>query len=363
MRITTQKIVLDLDKPSKSVYCSERNPLIFDIETTGFSKEHAIIYMIGCIYKKNDFYEYCNILAHTPEEEREIINYFFDLIKNFDCIIHFNGNNFDIPFLLERAKMHKLNYSINHIESVDIYQLLRPFRKHLNLPNLRLDTIQEALGYNRQDIFTGGELIQVYYNYTISPQSSDYDILLLHNKEDVEGMIYLMPLIDIFLLIDKIITTKCSTVSSINIFNNKIHIVYTIPYKFYIDLTLSFNDANVSFISTDNTIEFIIPVQSTTKKMFFENHNDYVYIPDRDEAIHKSIARFMTSHKKVKANKKNCYVPNTGLFIPLFGKMDNKKIFKDSYNDKELFVALNEELDADFYIEQLINFLSFCKGL
>lgn len=363
MLITTQKIFTLLDDISNSKYLSNKKFMIFDIETTGFSREYAIIYMIGCIYKKNDHYEYFNMFAQNPEEECELINQFFQKLEEFQCIIHFNGNKFDIPFLQERAKRYNIKDEISCMESIDIYELIRPFRNSLEFPNLKLDTLQQALGYSRDDLYTGGDLIQVYNNYTQRPRKKDYQQLLLHNKEDVEGMIYLLPLIDTVQLIDKIITKRSFQLKSVDEKKGAIHVKYDGLQYISLNLTFFMGNIKLIFSKTKQNIEFIIPIFNDEKKLFFSNHKDYVYISERDEVVHQSIARFMKGYKKTAATKRNCYTLHRDVFIPVIESNEGMKIFKDDYKDKNKYIIFNQELDEQFYAKQLVAFLKQIKGI
>lgn len=368
MRITTKDTSQELDNISKLTYLSNKNFLIFDIETTGFSREYEIIYMIGCIYNTDKGYEYCNIFAETPSEEYELISYFFKILKNIDCVVHFNGNRFDIPFLRARASYHAIKDQISHIESIDIYDLLRPFRKSLDLPNLKLDTIQDHLGYKRKDTYTGGDLIQVYKNYVRKPYEPYYELLLLHNREDVEGMINLLSIIDIMNLIDQIMHNQSVEVLEVLQTEKHIKILYQMPSKVLIDFKL-FSSCNAQIILSAHSdqAKFILPLHEDEKRFFFENYKDYMYIPDEDKVMHKSIASFIPSHKKQKVSKRDCYIAHEGIFMPLFYfdfKSSSKlKIFKDHLRSKESYILASSELDNEFYKGQVSGFLIKCKGL
>ena len=361
MHTTTKKIESKLANLSSSSYLLNRDFLIFDIETTGFSREYDFIYMIGCIYKKDHGYEYCNLFANSPSDECEIILTFFKMLKDFDCLIHFNGNRFDIPFLLARATKHNIANQLSHMESIDIYDLLRPFRKYLDFPNLKLDTIQNQLGYLRKDTYTGGDLIQVYQNYVRKPYQPYYDLLLLHNKEDVEGMIHLLPFIDIFILIDHLILKEDFKFLTIEQGDNSLKILYSLPYKADMSLQLSYGGSLFKLISASDVASLTLPLCQDKKKLFFDNYKDYMYLPEKDEVVHKSIAAFIPADKKIKAKKSNCYISHTGDFIPIFSLKDITRPFTDDFKSKDYYTVLEPTLDTNFFNNQLIGFLKTCK--
>lgn len=367
MRITTKDLTDKLDKTPNLAHLQAKNYLIFDIETTGFSREYEIIYMVGCICKTEEDFKYYNIFAETPDQEAEVIQYFFGLLENMDCIIHFNGNRFDIPFLLARASKYNITDLISPIQSIDIYDLLRPFRKSLDFPNLKLDTIQAELGYKREDEYTGGDLIQIYHNYTKRPFEPYYDLLALHNKEDVEGMINLLAIIEMTDIISNI--TCHQEISFLSTTSNKGHltVLYELSNKALMDLKLTLTcQSQLVFEKDSNKATLHLPITMEKKRYFFDNYKDYMYIIETDEVMHKSIASFVAGDQKRRAKKSECYVEHTGLFIPIFfsdlKELEGLRFFKDDIRSKKQFVISSLDLDKVFYNRQIQGFLKMAKG-
>ncbi len=368
MRITTKNLTTELDNLPNSTYLLDKNHLIFDIETTGFSRAFDIIYMVGCICKTDTEYKYVNIFAEDPSQEAELIHYFFDLLENMECVIHFNGNRFDIPFLLARANKYNITDQISHLESIDIYDLLRPFRKSLNFPNLKLDTIQAHLGYKRKDMYTGGNLIPIYHNYVEKPYEPYYQLLALHNTEDVEGMINLLPIIDMIQVIDYMINNKNIDFANATQDKNEISVIYELPSKASMNFSLrSPCHTQIVFTEGTNKIQLKLPISEDEKLFFFDNYKDYMYLIETDEIMHKSVANFVPREQKRKAKKSECYVSQDGLFIKAFFSITESeahlRLFKDELRSKTQFVMAGPELDGDFYKNQVQGFLKTAKGI
>ncbi len=368
MRIITKDLTDQLDKIPNLAYLQGKNYLIFDIETTGFSREYEIIYMVGCICKTEEDFKYYNIFAQTPNAEADVIQYFFGLLENMDHIIHFNGNRFDIPFLLARAEKHNIKDLISHIKSIDIYDLLRPFRKNLDFPNLKLDTIQAELGYRRRDEYTGGDLIQIYHNYCQRPYEPYYNLLALHNKEDVEGMINLLPIIDMVYTINTIISGQ--GINFLSATNNKDHI--TVLYTLAIDALMDFKltmtcQSQLVFEKDSNKATLHLPVFMDEKRYFLDNYKDYMYVIENNEVMHKTVANFIPKDQKRKAKKSECYIRHTGSFIPIFfshlKEGQDLKLFKDDIRSNKYFAIHSLELDKYFYMKQIQGFLEMAKGI
>jgi hypothetical protein len=72
--------------------------MIFDIETTGLEKEKARITCISCYNEETN-----EITTFIDEKEKNIIENFFIHIFGEEVIYSFNGDLFDIPFIIYRA--------------------------------------------------------------------------------------------------------------------------------------------------------------------------------------------------------------------------------------------------------------------
>ena len=115
--------------------------LFLDIETTGFTAKSSSLYMIGIAYWEEEKWYVKQWFANTYEEEAEIISAFFHFTRNFTHLIHFNGNNFDLPFILQKCKQYDLPYQFNNLEGIDIYRRVAPYKSFLRLPNCKQKTL------------------------------------------------------------------------------------------------------------------------------------------------------------------------------------------------------------------------------
>ena len=77
--------------------------LFFDIETTGFSGDTSSLYLIGCACYRENRWQLFQWFADTREAEPELLHAFFSFLQNFSVLVHFNGDGFDIPYLLKRC--------------------------------------------------------------------------------------------------------------------------------------------------------------------------------------------------------------------------------------------------------------------
>ena len=110
-------------------------------------------------------------------------------------MIHYNGNGFDIPYLLQKCSHYNLPYNFDSVESIDLYKILSPFKALLKLENLKQKTVEAYLDIAREDLYHGGELISVYLNYLKEPEDEAKKLLLLHNHDDIDGLLRLAPML------------------------------------------------------------------------------------------------------------------------------------------------------------------------
>lgn len=193
MEIITNKIEMkkDLNK-----YFKTDNICFLDIETLGFSRQHHNIYLIGLVYysAKEKSWVIDQLFINSLDKEKELLLYLNDILDDFDLIVTYNGDSFDIPFIRERYKKYKIKNNIEDIKTYDIYREIRKNGKYLGLENLKLKTIERYLGIYRQDEFTGGDCIDIYLEYVDTGDKKLKEFVLMHNYED---LYYLTDILDI----------------------------------------------------------------------------------------------------------------------------------------------------------------------
>lgn len=337
--------------------------LFFDIETTGLSPKLHQIYLIGVCYVCDGSWVLKQWFAESAEEEKEILLHFLAFCGNYDTIIHFNGDTFDLPFVKLRAEKYELPWKFHIPNSLDLLKHTRPLKKALRLPDCRQKTLEWAFGIGREDLYNGGELIAQYETYTKTKEPELYRNLILHNEEDIQN---LPSLIDVLLFEDlnkAHFTLDRIREESYFSYQAKLDGLTEPDQKellieFHLDdLTLpAFYQASDDLYRLEirrNRGVLRLSVFSETLKLFFPNTSDYYYLPAEDRAIHKSVAAFVDKSAKKKATKKNCYQPYTGEFIPAPGfEGDDFHIFRKDYKTEPAFLLRK---DADFSRDAFLN--------
>ena len=157
--------------------------LFFDIETTGLSPKNASIYLIGVAFLQDKKWTLQQWFAENTAEEEAILDAFLKFAAPYRKLVHFNGTTFDVPFVQAKCKKYGLDSPFPQMEQTDIYRQISPLKNLLKLPNCKQKTLEEYLGLNREDPFTGGQLIELYKVYRQERDHRLLEVLLLHNAE------------------------------------------------------------------------------------------------------------------------------------------------------------------------------------
>lgn len=174
-----------------------QNMCFFDIETTGLSKKFHNIYLIGLLYYNFDKENWMltQFFADSLNEEKDLLIEFKETIKQFNIIVSYNGDNFDIPFV--KHKMDKYNIEIDEINSFDLYKFIRKNKFIMHLPDLKLKTVERFLGINRKDTLSGKECINIYKNFLLTNRKDLLNQVLQHNYDDLQYMPSLLKITNI----------------------------------------------------------------------------------------------------------------------------------------------------------------------
>ena len=322
--------------------------LFFDIETTGFTARSSNVYMIGCLGIENGEWTASQFFAETYSDEKEIISEFFDLAESYSCLIHFNGNNFDIPFIEAKCKEYGLDRSFNRLKGIDIYKRIARYKGFMNLENCKQKTVERFLKIDRKDKYSGGDLIGIYHNYVSAPNDELKQLLILHNFEDLKGMLKILPILSITdLFTEKLRVTKVSA-NTYKDAHGEEHseLLMTIDLPSPFPVAFSSQYEQCYFAASKNEAVIRVPIYDCELKYFYANYKDYYYLPDEDVALHKSVASFVDKNHREQAKAANCYTRKTSRFLPEWDALVTP-FFKREYTSRELFFELTDERRTD----------------
>ena len=332
--------------------CDPSGLLFFDIETTGFTARSSYLYLIGAVSYQKTGWMITQWFAENYGEEEEILRLFLDFSSHYSQVIHFNGERFDLPYLEEKAKNYGLVNTLSGLVSRDLFRLIRPLRPILQLNALNQKSLEEYLGLYRQDPFNGGELIDVYHQYVSSHKEDLLQTLLLHNYDDLYGMLSILPMLCYLPLLE-----GGYAVTSAQEDGDAIMIRALLPAPVPVAFSLQ---EECFYLSCQNR-SLAMRISGTRKpqKHFFSDYQNYYYLPLEDTAIHKSVATYVDKEFRQPAKASTCYCKKKGFFLPQYDALFSP-IFKEDYRSKIFYFACKDTFLQDKpalhdYMEHLLD--------
>ncbi|MCF0143160.1 MAG: ribonuclease H-like domain-containing protein [Parasporobacterium sp.] len=287
---------------------TEENILFFDIETTGLKKETSLTYLIGCGYFKNGVFNIIQWLTERAMDEEEVLQGFAEFAAGFDTLVHFNGDGFDIPFIAWKMDYYGIKFDFGRFRSIDIYKRTKPVKHLLNLESLSQKSIENFLQIERDDLLNGGLLIPVYFDYERTGSYEAERLLLLHNYDDIQGMVKLLPVLSYSDLLEGRFTfTGCEEALGYLILN----------YETDNAMPVSFEKAAEDHVicGDGRYLQISIQIFEGTACHPIEDYRNYYYLPAEDKIIHKDVAEFIPRDRREKATKKNCFIKKDSRFL------------------------------------------------
>lgn len=322
--------------------------VFFDIETTGFSAASSTLYLIGCAYYESNAFRTIQWFAEEADDEERILIHFFEFIARFQYILHYNGAHFDIPYIMKKVQNYGLDCSFDALESIDIYKMIVPYKQFLALENLKQKSIETFLQVQRTDHYDGGQLISVYHDYLKSKTEFNRELLLLHNADDLAGMLMILPVLAYYDLFHKPFTIQDAVLNEYTDFDghtqNELLISCTTDVS--IPRPITCKKDGCTLICQRSSLRFRIPIYERELKYFYPNPKDYYYLPDEDVAIHKSVATYVAPSHRVNATLSTCYTKKKNRYLPQWDAVF-EPAFMDNYRDKQQFFAFDESILTD----------------
>lgn len=336
-----------LQYPLENV-CDIDKCLFIDIETTGFTAKSSNLYLIGCVYFKEGTFNTIQFFADKYSDEKELLEEFFSFASDYNFLIHFNGNNFDIPYIENKARELGIDNSLKEYNGIDIYKRVAPYKDFLKLENCKLKSIEKFLKIDRDDKYSGGDLIGIYHSYVDNNNEEALNLLLLHNFDDIQGMLNILPILSYVDMFNTPLTvTKVSASYFTDIFGNeRSELLMAFDTPVILPIPVSFSKEGLYFAGGGNQAMIKVPLYEEEMKYFYAGYKDYYYLPVEDVALHKSVAAFVDKEHREPCKASNCYTKKTSKFLPEWDAMINP-FFKRNYESKNLYWELTEERRTD----------------
>ena len=298
--------------------CPKEKILFLDIETTGLSPRSSYIYMIGAAHYTEasglepEGYTITQWLAENAADEKEILVDFLSEVKNYEMLIHFNGNTFDLPFIQARCEANGLEFNYSEFKGIDIYRRIQPFKNILRLGSCKQKAVEEYLGIDREDVTGMLSILPILaYSDFLSGDNIKVGKVQINTYKDVNGLKSRELLINL-------------TLSS------------PLPKP------LSYNANECILTARGSEASLKVPVYDEEMKYFYEGYKDYYYLPEEDMAVHKSVSIYVDKEFRTQATAATCYTRKKSSYLPEWGPLFNP-FFKRDYETKSMFFELNDE--------------------
>lgn len=326
---------------------------LFDIETTGFSPKHTNLYLIGLAWREGENVQIEQLLADDVLEEKALLDAFLDRLTAIDTLLTYNGSGFDLPYLKEKLRQQNLPDPFDRFAYIDLYQELSGLKGVLGLPNLKQKSVETFLSIERKDEYSGGDLIPVYRHYSATKDSLPEELLLLHNFEDVRGMLDLIPMRAYPSLFNgDFIVTDAS------IQGDELHLMLTLTTPLPRPLTLTALPYRLR--AEGDSAKLSVQIEETELKYFFPEPKDYYYLPEEDLAIHKSVSSYVEKSHRKQATKATCYTRKAGRFLPQPIELFTP-VFRKGYKEHAQFFLVPEKLEASAFQSYATSVLDWVK--
>lgn len=352
--------------------CIPKQTLFIDIETTGLSARSSNLYMIGCIYyeayEEPAVWRSIQWMAANYEDEANLLAEFAAFAKPYRYLIHFNGNQFDIPYLKDKMEQYDISFNFDNLEGIDLYKRISPYKTFLKLPNCRQKTIENLLSsIVREDQYTGSELIDIYHEYVLSHDEQKERLLFLHNEEDIKGMLEIISILsipDLFHLPVRVSKVQANYFKDVRQKQcSEIIMNIKLPSPLPVELSYSANDCYFSGCGNEGKLR--IPIFEGELKYFYSNYKEYYYLPQEDVAIHKSVAASVDREYRKQATARTCYTRKVSSYLPQWEVLFTP-FFKKDYNDKSLYFELTDEFktkrdDFNLYAHHILEMMALYR--
>ena len=361
---------------------SLEDTLLYDIETTGLNPKSSQLYLLGILLFHKENIELIQYFAESVLDEEEILEQFFQLCKAKKVLISFNGEGFDNRFVESMAKSYgKLPLHLN-LKQLDLFKLIRKRKKFYGLESCSLKSCERFLGIHREDRCSGGELISVYQDYLQNKNSEKKNLLLLHNREDIQNL----PALFSFLAYENIFQgnvhfqraehlvrdemkekndnhqkDKSLQIKDLELeerqnsrTSEKLCLRFSLPSSVPVPLTLT--PKNFLLEIKETSLCLTVPLYQGELCYFFKDYKDYEFIPSEDRAVHKSLSAMYPKEMREKAKASTAYQKMKTSFLPVF--QEGEKVFKKTYQDKQCFIPFKENtFESINPVEYLLSFL------
>ena len=276
------------------------SPVFLDIETTGLSRSAAELYLIGAVIPEGNSWMLYQWMAEHSSEEPSLLRAFSEKLKNCTCLISYNGDRFDLPFLETKAASYGLSSLSEGKESLDLYLLLKPLQKLLKLERMKQPYLEEFLDIKNRVYSDGKECISLYRKFLKTRDTLLADTVTGHNLEDLLGLGRISEMTAYLAFTEGICHAADASVEDG-------HLLMTLSLPHSLPACFSCGTKDFYLTGEDRQARLIVHSADGRFRIYYSNYKDYYYMASEDTAIPKALGACMDKKLLSSATRDTCY--------------------------------------------------------
>jgi uncharacterized protein YprB with RNaseH-like and TPR domain len=169
-----------------------RHSLFFDTETTGLAGgSGTYIFLAGFGYFKNNKFIIKQFFLRDFPDEPATLQAIHELLKQFNCIVSFNGKSFDLPLLQTRFIYHRIKSELIDPPHLDLLHAARRIWKR-RLRDCSLGNLEyEIINVRRDNDIPSYLIPHLYFEYLRTKDPQPLKKVFYHNEIDILSLVSL----------------------------------------------------------------------------------------------------------------------------------------------------------------------------
>ncbi len=169
-----------------------RKLLFFDMETTGLGGSGTVAFLIGFgSITDNGFQVRQYFLPDFPDEET-MLEAVRAEIKPDTIIVSYNGKAFDMPILIDRLIIQRVERNLRFADHVDLLNTVRRLYRR-RLRDCTLGNVeQKILDFYRYDDIPGYLVPAIYFDWLNTDKTDQLEGVVEHNRNDIISLFFII---------------------------------------------------------------------------------------------------------------------------------------------------------------------------
>ncbi|MBR4344733.1 MAG: ribonuclease H-like domain-containing protein [Lachnospiraceae bacterium] len=362
--------------------------LIFDIETTSFEAANGCIFLIGTAFLSGGRLKVRQFFSEDITEELLVIKSFLDMAENYEKVLSYKGENFDIPYISGRIEQIRKNGQIQNnigpefseifqkiqhlrIKSSDIFSFIKPIKAPLGFVSTKLNYLRKLMGQEFTEKISGENICHFYVKFlaenkinrlkAINCLSENVGLIPDYEPKTLsDDLAHLYPISNDSFLQDMLSSNQDNLEAVIYLC--RLGLLFSVQkgdFSCFVNKQEENGEISSIVFNYDigcigkYTLKISLDVKDASLKLFFSNYRDYFYFPEEDSAVHKSVASFTSSDSRKKATPQTAYIKVKGSFLKIpssfitFDKKAAENRYKENYESPDFYLPVNDLLHFD----------------